>query len=73
MVIVYLLLFFAIYAGLSFIEAWFLMIFAGAVHHDVFVWVPALGIWESWLVMGLLSAIFSPIAFAIHSSSSGSS
>ncbi len=68
---VFLLLLFALalYAAATFVEAWFLMIFSGAVHHDVFVWVPALSFWDSWLVMGLLSAVFAPIVVAIHTSS----
>lgn len=43
-------------AALAF-SAWFVMLALGGVHHDVFPWVPALGYWQTVLVLFLVRCV----------------
>lgn len=39
------------------LKAFVAMLLLGAVHADVFEWVPALGLWQTFLVTWLLSVL----------------
>jgi len=44
-------------AGSVVLMTWPAMLLFGAVHHDVFSWVPALSLWQTFLVVMLLHCL----------------
>lgn len=61
---------FAYFAGLitgDFIRAWLLMLFLGAVHHDYFPQVPAIGYIQAFITIWIYDAVVSnPMVDAVR-------